>query len=364
MFRIAFLLLVSAHGALHLLGFLKAFDFATIKELTAPISRPYGLLWLSAAVLFVLTAVAYALGMRFWWAFAFLAALLSLLLVFLFWQDAKYGAVPNVLIMLAAVVGFGGWQFEKSFETDAQSGLKRTAAAREELLDEQDLRRLPPLVQQYLAGAGAVGKPKIRNLRVVFEGEMRGRGQDWFPFTAEQYSFFDRPERFFFMKAKVNGLPASGYHAYASGAASMTVKALSLFPVVSEKGERLNETETVTFFNDMCLMAPARLAEENIRWETLSDTSVKARYKAGGYEISAVLFFDEQGRLVDFRSEDRSDISEMKKYPFSTPLSQYQDFNGFKLFSYGEAVWHYPGEQFVYGKFKIKSIEYNVHDFR
>jgi hypothetical protein len=55
-----------------------------------------------------------------------------------------------------------------------------------------------------------------------------------------------------------------------------------------------------------------------------------------------------------------SPISDMKQYRFSTPLSkEYKDYNGFRLTSFGEAVWHYPDGEFVYGKFNVKDIVYN-----
>lgn len=46
----------------------------------------------------------------------------------------------------------------------------------------------------------------------------------------------------------------------------------------------------------------------------------------------------------------------MKTFPFSMPIKNYRNMNGYNLPRYGEAVWHYPDDDFVYGKFKIKSI--------
>jgi len=50
----------------------------------------------------------------------------------------------------------------------------------------------------------------------------------------------------------------------------------------------------------------------------------------------------------------------MKKYRFTTPLQDYQAINGYRLPNYGEAVWHYPEGAFVYGKFWVKGVDYNV----
>jgi len=49
-----------------------------------------------------------------------------------------------------------------------------------------------------------------------------------------------------------------------------------------------------------------------------------------------------------------------KTFPFSTPISDYKNFDGYNLPASGEVIWHYPDGDFVYGKFNFKSIGYNV----
>jgi hypothetical protein len=64
--------------------------------------------------------------------------------------------------------------------------------------------------------------------------------------------------------------------------------------------------------------------------------------------------------LVNFISEDRWAVADMKQYPFSTPVSNYRNINGYNLPTYGEAIWHYPDGEFIYGKIEIKDIECNI----
>ena len=71
-----------------------------------------------------------------------------------------------------------------------------------------------------------------------------------------------------------------------------------------------------------------------------------------------------RGQLINFISDDRYAVSDMKQYRFSTPVKEYIQINGINIFKYGETVWHYPDGDFVYGKFYLKSIEYNVSDFK
>jgi len=106
--NIAFILLVLLHGLIHILGFVKAFGLAEVKQLTVPISKAMGILWLIAFLLSVALAVAIALGFPYWWALALLVATVSQVLIFSSWRDAKYGSIANGILLLAVVLVVSG----------------------------------------------------------------------------------------------------------------------------------------------------------------------------------------------------------------------------------------------------------------
>lgn len=353
--------IITIHGLIHFMGFAHAFQYGDMPQFTKEISRSMGMLWFLAALLFILSAIGLSLK-RDWWAIlGILVVFLSQYLILSVWTDAKYGTIANVIILCAAIVGLGNLQFEKSYKADVISSMTATTAVNE-VLTETDMETLPICVQKYLKYVGVVGKPKVFNMKIVFEGEMRERGKDWFHFTSVQYNFFGSPTRLFFMKAKVNGIPTSGYHKYTKDGASMRIKLLSLFPVVDLDKPQLFPTETVTFFNDLCLFAPAALIDDHITWEPIDLLSTKATFTNNGTSISAILYFNETGQLVNFISQDRYSVSEMKAFPFSTPASSYRAVNGYQLPTYGEAIWHYPEGEFVYGKLSLVGLKYNVFD--
>lgn len=290
---------------------------------------------------------------------ALIAVIISQVLIFMVWKDAKFGTIANIIIMAFAIIGFANTRFENGYKKDVRSAFEKSLIA-SELVSQKEVDQLPPAVQKYLEYVGVVGKPKVYNVKIVFEGEMRDRGQDWFKFTSEQFNFFENPTRLFFMKAKVKGLSTYAYHAYKEGEANMHVKVLSLFPVVDIEGKEMYPTETVTYFNDLCLFAPAALIDDRITWETLDEFSVKATFTIGKTSISANLYFNEQGQLINFVSNDRYSVSEIKAFPFSTPAKDYKNVNGYNLATHGEAIWHYPDGELVYGKFNLESLQYNV----
>jgi hypothetical protein len=266
-----------------------------------------------------------------------------------------------VVLIVVFVLWIGNIRFEQGFRKDVAENIGRTKTLPTEMLTEADLQSLPFPVQKYLRYSGALHKPKVRSMHIVFDGTMRAKDKDWFPFRSEQYNFFDEPARLFFMKAKMFGVSVPGYHRYISATATMDIRLFGLFPVVQKSGDIMNKTETVTLFNDMCLLAPASLIDKRIHWQEIEGNTVGAFFDNHGISIHATLFFNTEGQLIDFRSEDRTEISDMKQYPFTTPVSEYRSISGSNTMTYGEAIWHYPDGPFTYGKFNLNKIEYNCH---
>jgi len=354
--RILFFIIVGLHGLIHLLGFAKAFDIGAVTQLSKEISKPLGILWLAAFFLFLTSAILFLLKKEEWWIIGIVAAIISQILIFTVWNDAKFGTIANLIILVAILLTYGNYRFEKNYQKEVKENLQRTTLLTTDLLTEPDLMLLPEPVQRYLRYTGVVNKPKLNNMHIVFEGQMREKGKDFFPFTCEQYNFFDEPTRLFFMKAKMKGFTVSGYHRYSNANALMDIRLFGFFPVVKKIGKDMDKAETVTLFNDMCLMAPATLIDKRITWDAINSTSAKATFTNHNITISAILYFNAQGQLINFVSNDR----DVNQYPFSTPVRNYKNINGINIMTYGEAIWHYPEGKFVYGKFNLKEVKYNV----
>jgi predicted nucleic acid-binding protein len=360
MARYVFILLIAIHGLIHFMGFAKAFNYGNITQLTKNISKQAGMFWMLTALLFIATAILFLIKKDVWPIAAILATIISQVLIIMVWKDAKFGTVANFIILIASLSALASTIFENKYKADVKRQFATDRFSTTEILYDTDISNLPIPVQKYIRYSGAIGKPKVKNMRVVLAGEMRDKGKDYFKFTTEQYNFFDDPARLFFMKAKMYGTIVPGYHCYQKATASMQVKLLGLFDVVNVKGSEMNKAETVTVFNDMCLMAPATLIDKRIEWTTIDNLSAKAIFTNQGIKISTILYFNEMGQLVNFISDDRYAINDMKQYRFSTPIKTYKKIGDRIILQYGEGVWHYPEGEFVYGKFNIISVEYNI----
>jgi hypothetical protein len=254
------------------------------------------------------------------------------------------------------------------YKNEVIAGLNRTRLLETDKITQNDLQHLPPIVKKYLEYSGCVGKERLLNVRIKFGGRIRsGTEATWMNFSSEQYNFFDIPTRIFYIKASKMGIPVNGIHLYKDEKAIMVIRLAGLFKIVDAKGPEMNLGETVTFFNDMCCMAPATLIDKNIQWEVSDSLTVKARYTNGKISISATLYFNERGELVNFISNDRFETEDgklYKNYPWSTPVREYRDFNGIQVASSASTIYHRPDTDFCYGEFLMKEIEFNCQELK
>lgn len=250
-------------------------------------------------------------------------------------------------------------QFHSGYTADVENNLRESPTAHE-ILTAGECSRLPQPVQNYLRFTNVIGKPKVNNFRVLLRGQLRADEKSpWMPFESEQYNFMKDPARLFFLKATMKGLPVAGYHRYAGAKAKMDIRLLSLVKVQYMDGELMDVAETVTFFNDMCVMAPATLIDKRISWLETEGNKVKAVFSNGAISISAWLYFDQEGKLVNFESDDRYNAAEKKVVKWLTPLGDYKEFGGVKVAGSAAAVYR-QDKNFTYGKFETISVEYNV----
>lgn len=361
--RIFLIGLIFIHGLLHIPGFVKAFGLATLPQLPHPISRFHGILWAVAAILFILTAALFFYYNKWWWILSVMALIISQYLIFSDWEDAGLGTGLNIIILVITIIGYAVWSFSNNYNSEVLRQRKSDARQSIQVLVKGDLEHLPQPVRQYIINSGAVGQPRVRNFKVELAGMIRKRDGAWMPFTSVQHNFIANTTRLFFMDAVMKQLPVAGYHSFKNGVAFMDIRVVSLFRVQYAAGEVMNKAETVTFFNDMCCLAPATLIDPRITWIDGGDGRVNATFTLRGVTITADLFFNENNELINFVSDDRpafQDDGMFQFVPWSTPLSRYDNRLGYHLPRHAEAIYHYSEGDFAYGTFEVVKVFYNV----
>ena len=252
--------------------------------------------------------------------------------------------------------------FHSRFVRDRATLLRRDVGTIPKLT-EADLVSFPPLMQVYLRRTGAVGRPRVRNVRVEFDAQMRGSATaPWMDATATQYEFFDPPARLFHMRLTRAGVPIDVLHEYIGDAATFQVRIAGLIPMVNKSGRAITHDETVTLMNDVLVLAPAALVDLPFTFEPVDDRSVKASFRNAGFTVTATLTFDADGDLVGFTSADRAHDRKEGPAIWSTPVSHYADVEGVRVGTHGDANWIDSTGEWTYGRFVIRSIAYNVDE--
>ncbi|MFW6287263.1 MAG: DUF6544 family protein [bacterium] len=272
----------------------------------------------------------------------------------------------GLIIIIAAVLFYRSQAIVNEYRSEVLSGLERTEKLEDDILTENDIKHLPENVQKYLKYVGVLGKEKVNNFKVVFDGRMKFNPSDkeWMEnMKIEQYSFFDETSRFFLLKK----FPVIGVHSYKSfdnQVKSIMKIRLAGYDLRDAKGKEMNQAETVTILNDMCLMAPATLIDPRIKWEDIDPLTTKAIFTNDNITISAILSFNEKGQLVDFVSDDRYyyiDDNKYEKVRWSTPVKDYEEINGLRLpVGAVDVKYHLPEGDFIYADYDLIEIEYNV----
>ena len=271
------------------------------------------------------------------------------------------------LMIIAVLIIYLSQNLHRVFVKEVKHGFELDSPAEVSILGQEDIIHLPKPVQKYLLYTGAVGKEKVHNIKVVADGEIK-LNEKWCKVNIDQYNFLgSHLSRLFYLNVKGYVLPIYGLHSYTDKQASMLVKFGGLIPAVNAKGEEMRISDTITLLNDMCIFAPASLVDSRIQWEPIDDRTVKAIFKTKYCTVSANLYFNEKGELVNFSSQDRYCLEEdgsCKKVKWSTPLKNYRYINGLLLASCVEAVWNYPQGDDCYIKVtNIKELKYNCDSF-
>ncbi|MBZ0241803.1 MAG: hypothetical protein K8F24_01190, partial [Bacteroidales bacterium] len=265
-----FSILLFSHGAIHLLGFIKAFNLAPIQQLSVNISKTAGLTWLLVFVLFLISGIAYLAKYQWWSILAFLAVFLSTFLTILVWKDAKFASIPNLIILLIAGISLSQSAFDKKIAHEIAQLMEHSARFESTEVTSQELAEPPSPVAKWLKVSGLEGKEKIHAvwLKQIAKMKMKPGQENWNDATAEQYFSIQNPA--FVWKVKMNMPPfikIAGRDKFVDGKGEMLIKMFSLLNIVNEKGVKMDEGTLQRYLAEIVWFPSAALSPF-ITWET------------------------------------------------------------------------------------------------
>lgn len=364
--RTAFTVLLGAHAAAHLVGFLEWSSIAasqlsrqTLVRLSDTESSLLAGLWL---VCFALLGAAATLRVerRAWWTPALAGALLSQVLVVLAWHSAKFGTIMNVAVFAAAAVAAAQSRFDRIVDGEI-AGLLGSAARLSGIVRKNEILRLPPPVRRWLERSGVVGRPRVAVVRLKQRGRIRTSPKaSWMEADAVQYFRVDDPAFVWRVKCKMKGVPISGRDRYAAGKGQMLIKALGLVNVVDASDERIAHGALLRFLGEM-VWFPSGALSPFVEWEEVGATSARATIRHARQLAWALFEFDGDGRVARISAERylgggaRAELT-----PWSVVFSEWRSLHGVEIPVRGDVSWQLAGGEFSYYRWEILDIEYDL----
>ncbi len=361
--RIAFLILIGLHGIIHLLGFFKAFQISDIEALSQPISRSFGILWLIGFVLFGLTLFLLIRNNVYWWSVGIVAIIVSQSLIFLFWQDAKFGSLPNIIILLVCIVGWSYFSFTQKIKEERETILSKCNVDKE-LFNQQRFDALPSPVQKWLTHSGVNKQPPIANVYLKQEVKMKLKPEqkEWIQASAEQYFTINPPAFNWSVDLHMNPFfSIQGRDKFEDGKGEMLMKILSIITVVDvQDNNKINEAALQRYLAEIVWFPSAALSTF-IKWEYIDEQSARATLKYKETIGSGVFYFDKNGSFTKFSTMRYKDTDDdAQKYEWIAEVLENKVINGIIVPTKLNVTWKLEDINWNWLELEITELKYNL----
>lgn len=360
--KIEFLVMVVMHGLIHFMGFAKAFDFGNMAQFTKDISKPMGLLWLLTGLLFIVMGVLYLMKKETWPILAIIAVVLSQLLIFIVWKDAKFGTIANAIILLVGIVGLGHFQFDKMVQKEMDALLQTIQIKDTAVITESDISHLPEIVRKWMQNSGVIGNEKIVSVRLEQKGEMKTKPEGkWMPFTATQY--FNVKDAAFVWTTEVDFMPMIdmvGRDKLIDGKGEMLIKLANVIPIVDEgNNEKINSGAMLRYMAEI-VWFPSAVLCDYVLWEAINANLVKATFTLNGKAVSGIYTFSDEGNFKSFEADRYyGGGKDATLETWFIKAEDYKDFKGFKIPNKCNVTWKLEDGDFNWLNLEITDWTFN-----
>ncbi|MGM0944652.1 MAG: DUF6544 family protein [Bacteroidota bacterium] len=357
--KTALLFFACLHGFIHLMGFLKAFKLAEIQQLTQPISTTQGVFWLIGAMLFLAFALAAFLEKPIAGYLGLVAVLLSQVLIFTVWQDAKFGSVANLILLLAAIqmIFLANWEKKVSAE-------KLMFQNSREIPELKKLEELPSVIQNWLkiSGFEESGPPVSAQIYQTAQIKMKPDQAEWKEAKAFQISSLNPPGFHWQVEMDmIPGIKIFGRDQFKEGKGEMLIRIGAAIPIVDESGVKINEGSLQRFLGELVWM-PSLALHPEISWKELGENVAEATLRVNQTTGKGSFYFDDSGNFVRFETlrfyENKPDS---KRFPWILTVEAYQEFEGIRIPSKMKATWRLPEGDWTWLQLQIDSLSYQYN---
>lgn len=266
-----------------------------------------------------------------------------------------------IFVIFVIVINIGRIIFDRKVKGEVKKLFAEYHIDRTKVITKEDLIGLPEPIQKWLQKSQIIGKEKIVTVKLKQKGLFKTKKEKpWIPFKAEQYYNTDVPGFIWYATMKPAPLlTVKGRDMYYDGRGNMLIKLLSSIKIADASGPEIDQGTLLRYLNEI-MWFPTAALNDYIEWQSIDQKSAMASMNYKGVKASAIYYFNEDGDLINFVAERYMDINgDFKIEKWSTPISDYREFNGIRIPSEGEAVWKLDSGDFSYIKIKLIDIDYN-----
>ena len=268
----------------------------------------------------------------------------------------------SILLLLAvaclAAIAFAYWSFGTSIraELSALEGAAETPSS--DIITEQTLAHLPEPARRYLRHAGVVGTKTPRLVHLTQQGRIRSSAEaQWMTFEAVETYSTSPPAFLWRAYFPTQATPfVLGRDVYLEGKGGILMKMAALLPVADEQGSELDAAGLMRYLNEMSWF-PAAFLGANVEITGRDENSFAVRIADRGLVAEAVMFVDSEGRMTNFKAQ-RFNTGSRSIQTWETPITDYDDYSGFKLPKSGSAVWRSTEGDITYIELDVTGVTY------
>jgi hypothetical protein len=359
--------LFAIHGIIHLMGFAKEWNLGpdgrfsgkTLVALSETSAKFVGTLWFIACLLLLISTISYYTQKNWFWIPATTGLILSQALIILYWQDAKWGTIVNVIILIAIIFSVATLQFKNKARKEANY-LISSAVNDKYTITEEMVSELPPVVQTWLRNAHVVGDQMPRSIYVRQKGSMRTDvNGDWMSFDADQYFTIDPPG--FVWTASMHAgmmIDIVGRDKYENGTGNMIIKAASLIPMANSSGHEIDQGTMVRYLAELAWF-PHAAVSDYLDWEQLDETHARVTMNYADVSASGIYSLNTNGMPIGFEAQRYRDFKgTYSKETWSVAITGYKYFDGLPIGNTSEVTWKLKEGDFTWLKLVVTDIEY------
>jgi hypothetical protein len=365
MVRILFIALLFVHGLVHLIGFYSEWKLGSSSMLSGKTlfalnnheARISGAIWLLAALTWITAGILYFLKRDSFWIPAFVAIVISQMLIIFYWHDAKFGTIANAIILVVVIISIARASFNKSVDRELSNMFE---VARKAGSSGQTAKAsLPQIVTKWLEVTKSTNAVPSK-VWLTQDGAMRSKpSADWMSFSAVQHYTINPPG--FIWNSQINAgsmITIAGRDKFENGRGNMLIKPLYMFSLANSSGQEIDQGTMLRYMGEL-IWFPEAAVMDYFHWEGIDSTSATLSMTYNGVSAKGTFTFDENGLVKSFSAQRFGDFDgEFRKEKWEVKVTEHNMINGHLIGSKCEVTWKLEEGDFTWLRLEVKDINY------